>query len=79
MRILLQLLVESELLSLTGSVAGILVGIIVSFIIFSLAHGRRGARLPPTCTSFRSLRPLQFFSATIRHAKLNPIDALHYE
>ncbi len=81
-QVLLQFLVESVLLSVTGGVAGILVGIVVSYVISSLAQW-------PTQVSFAAILYGFSFSAAVgiffgyyparKAAKLNPIDALHYE
>jgi macrolide transport system ATP-binding/permease protein len=81
-QVLLQFLVESVLLSVTGGVAGIAVGILASFVISSLAQW-------PTQVSFAAILYGFSFSAAVgiffgyyparKAANLNPIDALHYE
>ena len=81
-QVLLQFLVESVLLSVTGGVAGILVGVIASYVISSLAQW-------PTQVSLDAILYGFSFSAAVgiffgyyparKAANLNPIDALHYE
>ncbi len=82
LQVLLQFLAESVLLSVTGGVAGIGFGLLVSFIISTLAHW-------PTQLSLTAVLGGFAFSAAVgiffgyyparKAANLNPIDALHYE
>lgn len=82
LQVLLQFLAESVLLSVTGGVAGIGFGLVVSFIISTLAHW-------PTQVSITAVLGGFAFSAAVgiffgyyparKAANLNPIDALHYE
>jgi macrolide transport system ATP-binding/permease protein len=82
LQVLLQFLAESVLLSVTGGVAGIAFGLLVSFIISQLAHW-------PTQLSLTAVLGGFAFSAAVgiffgyyparKAANLNPIDALHYE
>jgi macrolide transport system ATP-binding/permease protein len=82
LQVLLQFLAESVLLSVTGGVAGIGCGLLVSFIISMLAHW-------PTQFSLTAVLGGFAFSAAVgiffgyyparKAANLNPIEALHYE
>ena len=82
LQVLLQFLAESVLLSVTGGVAGIAFGLLVSFVISRLAHW-------PTQVSVTAVLGGFAFSAAVgiffgyyparKAANLNPIDALHYE
>ena len=82
LQVLLQFLAESVLLSVTGGVAGIGFGLLVSFIISRLAHW-------PTQVSLTAVLGGFAFSAAVgiffgfyparKAANLNPIEALHYE
>jgi macrolide transport system ATP-binding/permease protein len=82
LQVLLQFLAESVLLSVTGGVAGIAFGLVVSFVISRLAHW-------PTQISLTAVLGGFAFSAAVgiffgyyparKAANLNPIDALHYE
>lgn len=82
LQVLLQFLAESVLLSVTGGLAGIASGLLVSFIISTLAHW-------PTQLSATAVLGGFAFSAAVgiffgyyparKAANLNPIDALHYE
>ncbi|MFI4868543.1 MAG: ABC transporter permease [Steroidobacterales bacterium] len=82
LQVLLQFLSESVLLSVTGGVAGIGFGLLVSSIISRLAHW-------PTQVSVTAVLGGFAFSAAVgiffgfyparKAANLNPIEALHYE
>ena len=82
LQVLLQFLAESVLLSVTGGVAGIGFGLLVSLIISRLAHW-------PTQVSLAAVLGGFAFSAAVgiffgyyparKAANLNPIEALHYE
>jgi macrolide transport system ATP-binding/permease protein len=81
-QVLLQFLAESILLSVTGGVAGIGFGLLVSLVISKLAQW-------PTQVSLAAVLGGFVFSAAVgiffgyyparKAANLNPIDALHYE
>jgi macrolide transport system ATP-binding/permease protein len=82
LQVLLQFLAESVLLSVTGGVAGIGFGLMVSSVISRLAHW-------PTQVSVAAVLGGFAFSAAVgiffgfyparKAANLNPIEALHYE
>jgi macrolide transport system ATP-binding/permease protein len=82
LQVLLQFLAESVLLSVTGGVAGIGFGLLVSIVISMFAHW-------PTQVSLTAILGGFAFSAAVgiffgyypahKAANLNPIDALHYE
>jgi macrolide transport system ATP-binding/permease protein len=82
LQVLLQFLAESVLLSVTGGIAGIGFGLLVSAIISQVAHW-------PTQVSLTAVLGGFAFSAAVgiffgyyparKAANLNPIDALHYE
>jgi macrolide transport system ATP-binding/permease protein len=82
LQVLLQFLAESVLLSVSGGIAGIGFGLVVSLIISRLAHW-------PTQVSVIAVLGGFAFSAAVgvffgfyparKAANLNPIDALHYE
>jgi macrolide transport system ATP-binding/permease protein len=82
LQVLLQFLSESVLLSVTGGIAGIGFGLLVSSIISRLAHW-------PTQISLTAVLGGFAFSAAVgiffgfyparKAANLNPIEALHYE
>jgi macrolide transport system ATP-binding/permease protein len=81
-QVLLQFLAESVMLSVTGGVAGIGFGLLVSYVISKLAQW-------PTQVSLTAVLGGFAFSAAVgiffgyyparKAANLNPIDALHYE
>lgn len=81
-QVLLQFLLESVLLSVTGGIAGIAFGVLASFVISTVAHW-------PTQVSPAAVAVGFVFSAAVgiffgyyparKAANLNPIDALHYE
>ncbi|MGO9595057.1 MAG: ABC transporter permease [Steroidobacteraceae bacterium] len=82
LQVLLQFLSESVLLSVTGGVAGIGFGLLLSFVISRLAHW-------PTQVSLTAVLGGFAFSAAVgiffgfyparKAANLNPIEALRYE
>ncbi len=82
LQVLLQFLAESVLLSVTGGMAGIGFGLLVSYIISNVAHW-------PTQVSLTAVLGGFAFSAAVgiffgyyparKAANLNPIEALHYE
>jgi macrolide transport system ATP-binding/permease protein len=82
LQVLLQFLAESVVLSVTGGVAGIGFGLLLSFIISKLVHW-------PTQVSLTAVLGGFAFSAAVgiffgyyparKAANLNPIEALHYE
>jgi macrolide transport system ATP-binding/permease protein len=82
LQVLLQFLVEAVLLSVTGGVVGILVGIFASWLISAVAHW-------PTQLSPAAILGGFVFSAAVgiffgfyparKAARLDPIEALHYE
>ncbi len=82
LQVLLQFLAESVLLSVTGGIAGIGFGLLVSYIISTVAHW-------PTQVSLSAVLGGFTFSAAVgiffgyyparKAANLNPIEALHYE
>jgi macrolide transport system ATP-binding/permease protein len=82
LQVLLQFLLEAVLLSVTGGVAGILVGICLSWLISTVAHW-------PTQLSPAAILGGFLFSAAVgiffgyyparKAARLDPIEALHYE
>ncbi|MEO6339089.1 MAG: ABC transporter permease [Caulobacteraceae bacterium] len=82
LQVLLQFLVEAVLLSVTGGVAGILGGIAISWLISAMAHW-------PTQLSPAAILGGFVFSAAVgiffgyyparKAARLDPIEALHYE
>jgi macrolide transport system ATP-binding/permease protein len=82
LQVLLQFLVESVLLSVTGGVAGILVGALVSFTIAAVAHWPIQLSAPAVLGGFAFSAAVGIFFGYYparKAANLNPIDALHYE
>jgi ABC-type antimicrobial peptide transport system permease subunit len=82
LQVLLQFLVESVLLSVTGGAAGILVGVLVSFAISAVAHWPIQVSLPAILGGFLFSAAVGIFFGYYparKAANLNPIDALHYE
>lgn len=82
LQVLLQFLVESVLLSVTGGAAGIVVGVAVSFLISSIAHWPTQVSLPAILGGFVFSAAVGIFFGYYparKASKLNPIDALHYE
>ena len=82
LQVLLQFLVESVLLSVTGGAAGIIVGVLVSFAISALAHWPIQVSLPAVLGGFAFSAAVGIFFGYYparKAANLNPIDALHYE
>ncbi len=82
LQVLLQFLVEAVLLSVTGGVAGIAVGILSSVLI-SMIAGWPTQISPPAILGgflFSAVVGVFFgFYPARKAANLNPIDALHYE
>ena len=79
---LLQFLVESVLLSVTGGAAGILVGVLVSFAVSYFAHWPIQVSIPAILGGFLFSAAVGIFFGYYparKAANLNPIDALHYE
>ena len=82
LQVLLQFLAESVLLSVTGGVAGIGFGVLVSFIISRLAHWPTQVSLTAVIGGFAFSAAVGIFFGYYparKAANLNPIDALHYE
>jgi macrolide transport system ATP-binding/permease protein len=82
LQVLLQFLVEAMLLSVTGGAAGILVGVVVSFVISAVAHWPTQVSLPAILGGFLFSAAVGIFFGYYparKAANLNPIDALHYE
>jgi macrolide transport system ATP-binding/permease protein len=82
LQVLLQFLVESVLLSVTGGAAGIVVGVLVSFGISVLAHWPIQVSIPAILGGFAFSAAVGIFFGYYparKAANLNPIDALHYE
>ena len=82
LQVLLQFLAESVLLSVTGGVAGIAFGLLVSVIISEIAHWP--TQLSPTAVlggfAFSAAVGIFFgYYPARKAANLNPIEALHYE
>ena len=82
LQVLLQFLIEAVFLSITGGLAGIVIGIVVSELISIIAHW-------PTRLSVTAILTGFFFSAAVgiffgyyparKAARLDPIEALRYE
>jgi macrolide transport system ATP-binding/permease protein len=82
LQVLLQFLVESVLLSVTGGGAGIIAGVLVSFVIAAVAHWPIQVSLPAVLGGFVFSAAVGIFFGYYparKAANLNPIDALHYE
>jgi macrolide transport system ATP-binding/permease protein len=80
--VLLQFLAESVLLSVTGGVAGIGFGLLVSVIISKFAHWPTQASLTAVLGGFAFSAAVGIFFGFYparKAANLNPIEALHYE
>ena len=79
---MLQFLVEAVLLSLTGGVAGILGGILVSWLISAVAHWPTQLSPPAILGGFLFSAAIGIFFGFYparKAARLDPIEALHYE
>jgi macrolide transport system ATP-binding/permease protein len=82
LQVLLQFLVESVLLSVTGGAAGIVVGVAVSYIISAVAGWPIQISLPAILGGFLFSAAVGIFFGYYparKAANLNPIDALRYE
>ena len=82
LQVLLQFLAESVLLSVTGGAAGILVGVMVSFVISAVAHWPTQVSIPAVLGGFAFSAGVGIFFGYYparKAANLNPIDALRYE
>jgi macrolide transport system ATP-binding/permease protein len=82
LQVLLQFLVESVLLSITGGGIGIVVGVLISLAISALAHWPVQVSLPAILGGFGFSAAVGIFFGYYparKAANLNPIDALHYE
>src|SRR5271165_950212 len=82
LQVLLQFLAESVLLSVTGGVAGIGFGLLVSFVISMLAHWPTQVSLAAVVGGFAFSAAVGIFFGYYparKAANLNPLDALHYE
>jgi macrolide transport system ATP-binding/permease protein len=82
LQVLLQFLAESVLLSVTGGVAGIGFGLLVSFIISKFAHWPKQVSLTAVLGGFAFSAAVGIFFGYYparKAANLNPIEALHYE
>ena len=82
LQILLQFLFESVLLSVTGGLIGIVVGVLASLVIASVAHWPIQVSVPAILIGFLFSAAVGIFFGYYparKAAGLNPIDALHYE
>jgi macrolide transport system ATP-binding/permease protein len=82
LQVLLQFLVESVLLSVTGGAVGIVVGVVASFLISAIAHWPTQVSAPAVLGGFAFSAAVGIFFGYYparKAANLNPIDALHYE
>ena len=82
LQVLLQFLAEAVLLSVTGGVAGIAFGLLVSTIISRLAHWPTQASVSAVLGGFAFSAAVGIFFGYYparKAANLNPIEALHYE
>ena len=82
LQVMLQFLVEAVLLSLTGGVAGILGGILVSWLISAVAHWPTQLSPPAILGGFLFSAAIGIFFGFYparKAAQLDPIEALHYE
>ncbi len=82
LQVLLQFLAESVLLSVTGGVAGILFGLLVSFVVSKLSHWPTQVSLAAALGGFAFSAAVGIFFGYYparKAADLNPIDALRYE
>ncbi|MFI4975387.1 MAG: ABC transporter permease [Caulobacterales bacterium] len=82
LQVLLQFLVESVLLSVTGGAAGIVIGVGVSFAISAVAHWPTQVSAPAVLGGFLFSAAVGIFFGYYparKAARLDPIQALHYE
>jgi macrolide transport system ATP-binding/permease protein len=82
LQVMLQFLFEAVLLSLTGGVAGILGGILVSWLISAVAHWPTQLSPPAILGGFLFSAAIGIFFGFYparKAAQLDPIEALHYE
>jgi len=82
LQVLLQFLVESVLLSVTGGIAGIIFGLFVSYVIARVAHWPTQPSLAAVIGGFAFSAAVGIFFGYYparKAANLNPIEALHYE
>jgi macrolide transport system ATP-binding/permease protein len=82
LQVMLQFLVEAVLLSVTGGVAGILAGIAVSWLISAVAGWPTQLSPPAILGGFLFSAAVGIFFGFYparKAARLNPIEALHYE
>jgi macrolide transport system ATP-binding/permease protein len=82
LQVMLQFLVEAVLLSVTGGMAGILAGVVISRLISAVAGWPTPLSLPAILGGFLFSAAVGIFFGFYparKAARLNPIDALHYE